>query len=107
VDRRHPDAAGGRFRRAEEAAQEALRLLSISGTPAAFRISAPDHPNRTIKRSTVSGGTADKAQIAEAPPLVEEALRGTGAFAVAAIAAPIVRATRAEETDWLPDCAAL
>ncbi|MBD2020479.1 RNA polymerase sigma factor [Leptolyngbya sp. FACHB-36] len=44
----------------------------------------------------------NQAQIAEALPLVEEALRGgTGAFAVqAAIAALHCQAVRAEETDW-------
>ncbi|MBD2369625.1 RNA polymerase sigma factor [Leptolyngbya sp. FACHB-402] len=44
----------------------------------------------------------NQAQIAEALPLVEEALRGgTGAFALqAAIAALHCQATRAEDTDW-------
>jgi RNA polymerase sigma-70 factor (ECF subfamily) len=44
----------------------------------------------------------DQRQIAEALPLVEEALRGTpGPFALqAAIAAVHCRAARAEETDW-------
>lgn len=44
----------------------------------------------------------DKQQIAEALPLVEEALRGgTGSFALqAAIAALHCQAERAEETDW-------
>jgi RNA polymerase sigma-70 factor, ECF subfamily len=44
----------------------------------------------------------NQAQIAEALPLVEEALRsGTGAFALqAAIAALHCQAARAEETDW-------
>src|SRR5438128_2174306 len=41
------------------------------------------------------------AQIAEALPLVEEALRGPGPYALqAAIAALHCQATRAEETDW-------
>jgi len=45
-------------------------------------------------------------QIAEALPLVEEALRGgPGAFALqAAIAALHCQATRAKDTDWLPSC---
>ncbi|MBD3885780.1 RNA polymerase sigma factor [Phormidium tenue FACHB-886] len=45
----------------------------------------------------------DRQQIAEALPLVEEALRsGTGPFALqAAIAALHCQAARAEETDWL------
>jgi len=75
----------------------ALMLLHDSRRQARF-----DEAGDVVLLERQDRGRWDQRQIAEALPLVEEALRGEpGPFAVqAAIAAAHCRAARAEETDW-------
>jgi RNA polymerase sigma-70 factor (ECF subfamily) len=75
----------------------ALMLLHDSRRQARF-----DAAGDVVLLEKQDRGRWDRRQIAEALPMVEEALRGEpGPFAVqAAIAAAHCRAPRAEETDW-------
>jgi RNA polymerase sigma-70 factor (ECF subfamily) len=80
---------------------EATALLALMLLQDARREARLDAAGDVVVLEDQDRGLWDQAQIAEALPLVNEALRGGGAFAVqAAIAAVHCRAARPEDTDW-------
>jgi RNA polymerase sigma-70 factor (ECF subfamily) len=80
---------------------EATALLALMLLQDARRDARLDAAGDVVVLEEQDRGRWDQAQIAEALPLVAEALRGGGAFAVqAAIAAVHCRAARPEDTDW-------
>ena len=83
-------------------APEATALLALMLLQDARRHSRLDENGDLILLEDQDRSLWDQAQIAEALPLVEEALRGgAGPYAIqAAIAALHCRAARAQDTDW-------
>jgi len=81
---------------------EATALLALMLLHGARRAARLDDAGDLVLLENQDRLRWDRRQIAEALPLVEEALRGgAGAFALqAAIAAVHCRAARAEDTDW-------
>jgi RNA polymerase sigma-70 factor, ECF subfamily len=82
--------------------REATGLLALMLLHDARRDSREDETGQIVLLEKQDRGRWNHAQIAEAVPLVREALRDTaGPYALqAAIAAEHCRATRAEETNW-------
>ncbi len=85
-----------------EAPAEATALLALMLLQDARRDARLDQVGDIVVLEEQDRSRWDRGQIAEARPLVEEALRsGPGPFAVqAAIAAVHCQAARAEDTDW-------
>ena len=81
---------------------EATGLLALMLLHDSRRVARVDEAGDLVLLEDQDRGRWDQGQIAEALPLVEEALRGgPGPFALqAAIAAVHCRAARAEDTDW-------
>jgi RNA polymerase sigma-70 factor, ECF subfamily len=92
----------GRLVRTLMAAAEATALLALMLLHDARRAARLDENGNLVVLEEQDRGRWDQQQIAEALPMVEEALRsGPGPFALqAAIAALHCQAKRAEETDW-------
>ena len=81
---------------------EATALVALMLLHDSRRDARSDEDGNLVVLEEQDRGTWDRRQIAEALPLVEEALRGRpGAFALqAAIAALHCQAARADQTDW-------
>ena len=81
---------------------EATALVALMLLHESRRDARSDEDGNLVVLEEQDRGTWDRRQIAEALPLVEEALRGRpGAFALqAAIAALHCQAARADQTDW-------
>jgi RNA polymerase sigma-70 factor (ECF subfamily) len=80
---------------------EATGLVALMLLHDSRRAARLDEAGDLVLLEDQDRGRWDRDQVAEALPLVEEALRGAGAFALqSAIAAVHCRAARAGDTDW-------